>query len=75
MKVFIILSIIFITIFSISCNSREKDIVKLMLQVLPHKLIADKLNVSISTVSKHVYQIYKKCKVHTNMELLKLFLE
>ena len=56
-------------------TSREKDVVRLILQVLPHKQIADKLNLSNSTISKHVYQIYKKCNVHTNMELLKLFLE
>lgn len=58
---------------SFNFTKREKEIVELLEEVLTYQEISDKLNVSIKTINTHVYNIYKKCKVKSRSELIKLF--
>ncbi|MBN2442303.1 MAG: response regulator, partial [Spirochaetales bacterium] len=66
--------------FESKCNefkvsAREKEVIQLLMSGMSYKEIAANLYIETTTVSKHIRHIYKKCKVHSNIELLKLFLE
>ncbi|ACS85562.1 MULTISPECIES: two-component system response regulator NarL [Musicola] len=47
---------------------REKDILKLIAQGLPNKVIARKLNITESTVKVHVKHLLKKMKLRSRVE-------
>jgi len=51
-------------------TEREKEITELLVQGLSIKEISGKLNRSFKTVNNHIYNIYKKTKVKSKMELL-----
>jgi len=46
-------------------TSREHEILSLLVKGLSYKMIADKCNISTSTVNTHVQHIYEKLQVHT----------
>ena len=54
-------------------SSREMEIVKLMNSGFSNADIAKKLIISISTVKKHIYNIYSKVGVKSRTQLLALF--
>lgn len=56
-------------------SPREKEIIELSLGGLSVKEIAAKLYRSFKTVNNHIYNIYKKCRVKSKMELLNLIKE
>lgn len=51
---------------------REKEIIDFILQGETNKVIADKLFISVSTVKKHINNIFKKLGITSRWELLKL---
>jgi DNA-binding CsgD family transcriptional regulator len=53
-------------------SPREKEIFLLIVNGYSNKKIADKLFISISTVKKHIYSIFKKTDVNSRFELLRL---
>ncbi|OJJ23094.1 hypothetical protein BKI52_01725 [marine bacterium AO1-C] len=53
-------------------TKREQEVASLLLKGHTYKQIAEQLFVSIPTVKTHTYNIYKKCKVHSRMELITL---
>lgn len=46
-------------------SSREIEILQLLVEGLPKKLIADRLSISYHTVDSHLRKIYEKLKVHS----------
>jgi DNA-binding CsgD family transcriptional regulator len=53
-------------------TAREREIVALLVEGLGNKQIADRLTISVRTVSNHLYNIYQKLAVSTRFELLAL---
>jgi len=53
-------------------SDREKEVVYVIVHGLSFKEAAKKLNVAPSTVSNHLYKIYRKLNVSTRTELAKL---
>jgi len=53
-------------------TKREQEVATLLLKGHTYKQIAEQLFVSIPTVKTHTYNIYKKCKVHSRIELVTL---
>ncbi len=51
-------------------TARESQIVQCMVDGLSYKMIADKLQLSINTVSYHVKNIYKKLQVNSKAEVV-----
>lgn len=51
-------------------TGREKELVQLIIKGLSNTDISKKLNISISTVKNHVYNIYKKLNIKNRYELL-----
>ena len=51
-------------------TSREVEILKLLSEGLPYKLIATRLNISIRTVTTHVANMFSKVNVTNKMELV-----
>ncbi len=54
-------------------SSREKDIMKLLIEGKSNKEIEDELFISSNTVRNHVYNIYQKMGIQKRVQLLKLF--
>jgi DNA-binding NarL/FixJ family response regulator len=54
-------------------NTKEKEIIKLLISGLEYKEISNKLSISLSIVKKRVHNIYKKLKVQNKIELINLF--
>ena len=50
-------------------SEREQDVMKLIAQGLPNKLIADTLNVSVRTVEVHRARVFDKLNVRSAVEL------
>ncbi len=48
-----------------SLSPREVDILQLLVEGLPKKIIADKLKISYHTVDSHLRKIYEKLEVHS----------
>jgi len=46
-------------------SSREIEILQLLVEGLPKKIIADRLSISYHTVDSHLRKIYEKLKVHS----------
>ena len=53
---------------SYNLTEREMEVLKLLVDGMSYKLIAEKCFVSIDTVSTHVKNIYKKLQVHSKSE-------
>ena len=53
-------------------SKREKEIMDLMLQGDTNVEISEKLFISISTVKKHVYNIFTKMGINSRMQLMKM---
>src|SRR3569832_2555680 len=49
-------------------TEREKEVLKLLVEGMSYKMIAEQCFISIETVSGHVKNIYKKLLVHSNSE-------
>jgi DNA-binding CsgD family transcriptional regulator len=49
---------------------REIEILKLLIKGQPYKVIADELNISVRTVSKHVSNMFSKAEVTNKVELI-----
>ncbi len=58
---------------SYKLSKREKEIIQMMIQGLSNQDISDKYMISISTVKKHVYNIFTKIGINSRMQLLKIF--
>lgn len=56
---------------SYDLSKREIEIIELMLEGLSNQEIGDTLVISISTVKKHVYNIFTKLGINSRMQLLK----
>lgn len=54
-------------------SKRETEIIKLMLDGLSNQEISDSLVISISTVKKHIYNIFTKLGINSRLQMLKLF--
>lgn len=50
-------------------TDRERDVMKLVVQGLPNKLIADALNISVRTVEVHRARVFDKMNVKSAVEL------
>lgn len=53
----------------------QRRVVELLLEGLPEKLVAARLNLSITTVHNHIQAVYRIFNVHSRSELLVLLLE
>jgi two-component system response regulator DctR len=53
-------------------TERERDVMQLVLEGLPNKLIADRLNISIRTVEVHRARVFDKMEVKSAVELANL---
>jgi DNA-binding NarL/FixJ family response regulator len=53
-----------------SLTPREHDIVKGIVDGLSYKLIADRLDISVDTVRKHILSTYRKLQINSKGELL-----
>ncbi len=54
-------------------SERETEIIKLIAQGLPYKLIADQLFISTKTVGKHIENIYTKLQVTNKVDAINVF--
>jgi two-component system response regulator DctR len=53
-------------------SEREQEVMRLIAQGLPNKLIADALNLSVRTVEVHRARVFDKLKVGSAVELANL---
>jgi len=53
-------------------TERERDVMRLVVDGLPNKLIADRLNISIRTVEVHRSRVFDKMEVKSAVELANL---
>jgi two-component system response regulator DctR len=53
-------------------TEREREVMQLVVDGLPNKLIADALDISVRTVEVHRARIFDKMKVRSALELAKL---
>jgi DNA-binding NarL/FixJ family response regulator len=49
-------------------SDREKEILRLLVDGLSYKMIAERLNISYNTVNSHIKKIYDKLQVHSVSE-------
>lgn len=54
-------------------SKREIEIIKIMIDGASNQDISDEFSISISTVKKHVYNIFTKMGINSRMQLLKIF--
>lgn len=55
-----------------SISSREREVIRLLMEGKTRKKIADILFISEKTVKRHQENIYEKCNVHSRHELFKM---
>ncbi len=55
-------------------TSRETEILGLLAQGLQYKHIAEQLCISVKTVGRHIFNIYEKLHVNTNVEAVRKYL-
>ena len=55
-------------------TSREKDILKLIKNGYSNEKISNELSISLSTVKKHIYNLYNKTFVSSRSQLISLFM-
>jgi two-component system response regulator DctR len=53
-------------------TERERDVMRLVLEGLPNKLIADQLQISVRTVEVHRARVFEKMDVRSAVELANL---
>jgi two-component system response regulator DctR len=53
-------------------TERERDVMRLVLEGLPNKLIADQLEISVRTVEVHRARVFDKMEVKSAVELANL---
>ena len=53
-------------------TDREKDVMKLVVEGVPNKLIADQLDISVRTVEVHRARVFDKMQVKSAVELANL---
>ena len=53
-------------------TERERDVMRLVVEGLPNKLIADQLNISVRTVEVHRARVFDKMEVKSAVELANL---
>ena len=53
-------------------TERERDVMRLVVEGLPNKLIADQLNISVRTVEVHRARVFDKMQVKSAVELANL---
>ncbi len=63
---------IFKAVEDFSLSSRESDVLKLLADGFSNSDISDQMNVSVSTVKKHVYNIFNKAGVNSRTQLLNM---
>jgi two-component system response regulator DctR len=56
-------------------TERERDVMRLVTEGRPNKLIADELNISVRTVEVHRARVFEKMEVKSAVELSKLLRE
>ena len=56
-------------------TERENDVLKLVVEGLPNKLIADQLDISVRTVEVHRSRVFEKMNVKSAVELANLLRE
>jgi DNA-binding NarL/FixJ family response regulator len=56
-------------------NSRETEVVNLILEGKSYKMVAHELSISINTVRTHIKSIYKKLKINSNIELANIYMK
>jgi DNA-binding CsgD family transcriptional regulator len=56
--------------FEATLSIREKEIIQILAEGFNHKMIADRLGISINTVRNHFRRIHSKLHVHSNTEVL-----
>ncbi|MEJ6005892.1 response regulator [Paucibacter sp. AS339] len=56
-------------------TEREREVMTLVVQALPNKLIADQLNISVRTVEVHRARVFEKMNVKSAVELSNLLRE
>ena len=54
-------------------NSREADVVNLIIEGKSYKMVANELGISLNTVRTYIKVIYKKLNINTNVELTNLY--
>ncbi|HEX5739602.1 MAG TPA: LuxR C-terminal-related transcriptional regulator, partial [Hydrogenophaga sp.] len=52
-----------------SLTERERDVMRLVVEGLPNKLVADQLNISVRTVEVHRSRVFDKMGVKSAVEL------
>lgn len=52
-----------------SLTDRERDVMRLVIEGLPNKLVADRLNISVRTVEVHRSRVFDKMSVKSAVEL------
>jgi two-component system response regulator DctR len=53
-------------------TDRERDVMQLVVEGLPNKLIADQLDISVRTVEVHRARVFDKMEVKSAVELANL---
>ena len=53
-------------------TERERDVMRLVVEGLPNKLIADQLDISVRTVEVHRARVFDKMEVKSAVELANL---
>ena len=56
-------------------TERERDVLRLVVEGLPNKLIADQLDISVRTVEVHRSRVFEKMSVKSTVELANLLRE
>jgi two-component system response regulator DctR len=56
-------------------TERERDVMRLVVEGLPNKLIADQLDISVRTVEVHRARVFDKMDVKSAVELANLLLQ
>ena len=56
-------------------TERERDVMRLVVEGLPNKLIADELDISVRTVEVHRARVFDKMEVKSAVELANLLRE
>ena len=56
-------------------TERERDVLRLVVEGLPNKLIADQLDISVRTVEVHRSRVFEKMNVKSAVELANVLRE
>ncbi len=59
-------------LYEFNISKREFEIIELMLDGLSNDEISQKLMISVSTVKKHIYNIFSKLGINSRLQLLKI---